>query len=154
MPNAASKPCSAPGGCAALVPAGVRYCRAHSQSTEAADRARRGSSTGRGYGSRWQKYRADFLLRFPLCGMGPSRPEPKLGADPRDPHSQCRRAGRITPAAVVDHIAGASNLGVAEASFAHHRMFWNVANHQALCTACHNAKTARGNQPLPLAAAS
>lgn len=80
----------------------------------AADR-RRGSSAARGYGARWQRYRISYLLRHPAC-------------------EQCRLEGRLVAAEVIDHIIP-------------HRgdesLMWDEANHQALCKACHDRKTAR-----------
>jgi 5-methylcytosine-specific restriction enzyme A len=70
----------------------------------------RPSSGARGYNVRWQKYREKFLARHPLCRF-------------------CKEAGRLTRATVVDHIRphrGDSGL------------FWDKANHQALCKACHD----------------
>jgi len=75
----------------------------------------RESSTARGYGSRWQRYREQFLAEHPLC-------------------LNCLSFGRYEPATVVDHIvpvAGARDPG-----------FWKKENHQGLCHACHNLKTA------------
>lgn len=69
------------------------------------------SSTQRGYGYKWQKYRANFLHSNPLCVF-------------------CMRLGVITAATVVDHKVphkGDQNL------------FWNSLNHQALCKKCHDS---------------
>lgn len=76
----------------------------------------RGSSTERGYGSRWRKARAAYLTKHPLCVM-------------------CEAQGRVTAATVVDHIVphrGDSAL------------FWDSANNwQALCAPCHNGHKQR-----------
>ena len=66
----------------------------------------------RGYGYRWQKARAGFL----------GRPENTLCV-------MCRRAGRLTPATVVDHI---------EPHRGDYKLFWSRDNWQALCAPCHN----------------
>jgi 5-methylcytosine-specific restriction protein A len=47
--------------------------------------AKRGTSSQRGYDARWRKLRAAFIAENPLCVF-------------------CQRDGRVTPAAVVDHI--------------------------------------------------
>ena len=47
---------------------------------------------------------------------------------------RCEQAGRVTASKVVDHIR--PHRGDLE-------LFWDPANHQALCKRCHDAKTAR-----------
>lgn len=47
-------------------------------------------------------------------------------------HPRCENCG--APATVVDHIVPHRQ---------DRRLFWDAANWQALCTRCHNAKTAR-----------
>jgi len=76
---------------------------------------RRGSAAVRGYDARWRRYAAAFLLRNPLCAT----------------HLE---SGRVVAAQVVDHKG--PHRGDAS-------LFWDRANHQALCVRCHNAKTAR-----------
>jgi 5-methylcytosine-specific restriction endonuclease McrA len=73
------------------------------------------SSTARGYGYEWQKYRAGYLRAHPLCVM-------------------CMADGRVTSATVVDHIT--PHRG-------NEHLFWDEANHQALCGPCHNGRKAR-----------
>lgn len=69
------------------------------------------SSTQRGYGYKWQKYREQFLFNNPLC-------------------SYCEGTGRITAATVVDHIKPhKGNM----------KLFWNPDNHQSLCASCHSS---------------
>ena len=75
----------------------------------------RESSTARGYGSKWQRYREHFLASHPLC-------------------RQCAQYRRTEPATVVDHVVPVKG--------SRDPMFWHHENHQALCHACHNAKTA------------
>jgi 5-methylcytosine-specific restriction endonuclease McrA len=77
--------------------------------------ATRGSSAQRGYGYRWQQYRAQFLREHPLC-------------------VECEAEGRHVPATVVDHIR--DHRG-------NHVLFWLPQNHRAVCKAHHDAKTAR-----------
>lgn len=74
-----------------------------------ADDDRRGSSASRGYGTRWQKARATFLMRHPLC--------------------VCHLAnGKVEPAGVVDHIVPHKG---------DQSLFWDSGNWQALCDDCH-----------------
>jgi 5-methylcytosine-specific restriction protein A len=61
----------------------------------------------------WQKVRAAHKAAHPLC-------------------AECRRQGRTTTATVVDHIQPVRLGGD----------FWAAANHQSLCTPCHQAKSA------------
>jgi len=71
----------------------------------------RESSAKRGYGSRWQKARADYLRKHPLC-------------------SQHEGLGQIVGAVVVDHITphkGDKSL------------FWDSSNWQPLCKHCHDS---------------
>lgn len=44
-----------------------RYCAAHKQQQQREQDARRGSAYSRGYGKRWQKYRAIYLIEHPYC---------------------------------------------------------------------------------------
>jgi 5-methylcytosine-specific restriction enzyme A len=78
---------------------------------------KRESATKRGYNTVWQREAKRYLARNPLCAV-------------------CRRAGKLTPAVCVDHIRPHRGNQV---------LFWDLANNvQGLCTACHAAKTARG----------
>lgn len=56
----------------------------HKPSKQANQGGKRGSSSQRGYGRRWEKFRLVFLAAHPLCEF-------------------CLPAGRVTPATVVDH---------------------------------------------------
>lgn len=77
----------------------------------------------RGYGGRWQKARAVFLDRNPLCIF-------------------CARNGRVEVANVVDHVIPHEG---------DQKLFWDRSNWQSLCKPCHdstkrlmeNDKTAR-----------
>lgn len=60
-----------------------------------------------------EKARLLFLRKHPLC-------------------AECLREKRLTPATVVDHIV--SHRG-------DERLFWDEANRQPLCKACHDKKT-------------
>jgi 5-methylcytosine-specific restriction protein A len=74
----------------------------------------RKSARERGYTRQWEKARRAYLSEHPLCVL-------------------CRQQGRITAATVVDHI---------EAHRGDEDKFWNEANWQSLCVACHARKTA------------
>jgi 5-methylcytosine-specific restriction endonuclease McrA len=71
----------------------------------------RRTSAQRGYNSKWQKYRAGYLLSHLYC-------------------VQCAKQGRRMLASVVDHIV--PHRGDQE-------KFWDKANHAALCANCHNS---------------
>lgn len=87
---------------------------ASKQERQRASDQRRGSSTARGYGYRWQRYRERFLKEHPLC-------------------IACEREGKIRLANEVDHIKPhRGNAG----------LFWDSRNHQSLCKPCHSRKTA------------
>jgi 5-methylcytosine-specific restriction enzyme A len=77
---------------------------------------RRGTSTQRGYGYRWQKQRAHYLREHPLC-------------------VECMRLGHTVPASVVDHI---------KPHRGDEALFNDESNWQSLCTMHHNIKTAKG----------
>lgn len=70
----------------------------------------RAGARKRGYDSRWEKARAGFLKRSPLCIM-------------------CEKGGRLTPATVVDHIVPHKG---------DQKLFWDRSNWQPLCVECHN----------------
>ncbi len=76
---------------------------------------RRTSSASRGYGSRWQKARATFLLSHPLCVDHEAR-------------------GLVVAATVVDHKIPHRN---------DQRLFWDKSNWQALCKQCHDSAKQR-----------
>lgn len=74
----------------------------------------RGTSAERGYGARWRAYALAYLRAHPLCALH-------------------YLAGRIVAATVVDHIVPhKGDLA----------LFWDPANHQALCASCHGRKSA------------
>jgi 5-methylcytosine-specific restriction endonuclease McrA len=76
---------------------------------------RRGSSTERGYGYKWQKAREAYLLKHPLCAM----------------HAEL---GRVVLASVVDHKDPHRGDMV---------KFWDSANWQSLCKDCHDGAKQR-----------
>lgn len=118
MPYAAPKNCLAP-GCGTKATDGGHYCDAHRKAKVKAKRRQaergRASASARGYGVRWRKARAAYLRSHQLC-------------------VRCRDEGRIASAVVVDHI---------EPHRGDMTKFWDQSNWQALCKACHDAKTAR-----------
>jgi len=112
MPYAPKRPCTYP-GCATLTDAG--RCDLHRRQEMREYNRQRGGSTAQGYGARWQRARAAYLQRHPLCVI-------------------CRAVGRIVAATEVDHKIphrGAPKL------------MWDEGNWQALCKLCHSRKTAR-----------
>lgn len=108
MPTRAGHPCQYP-GCPAIVTTGAT-CPAHRVGgrTDA-----RPSRSARGYDRRWQKIRAAYLARHPLCVA-------------------CQAAGRVTAATEVDHVRRLADGGTHD-----------ERNLQALCKSCHSRKTAR-----------
>ena len=126
MPPAIGKPCANP-GCSAIVTKGSR-CEEHRHKVASDeyrdDRRRRGTSAERGYGARWQHYRKDYLARNPLCVA-------------------CLTRNRITPATQIDHIRPRAIWP---------ELFWQSFNHQAICTRCHERKTAAERDGLIYAA--
>lgn len=93
--------------------------------------SQRGTSTERGYDSRWRKYRTWFLSQHPLCGQ-------RDASAIETADSRCQQSGRIKAATVVDHIVPVSGPNDPE--------FYAIANHQAMCDGCHNAKRQRESQ--------
>lgn len=112
MPTRPSRPCTEP-GCPVLVQGG--RCPAHLSAVRKKVDAQRGTSTERGYGTRWRKARATYLKRHPLCVL-------------------CEAERRITPATVVDHIIPHKGDSA---------LFWDTGNWQSLCKTHHDSKTAR-----------
>lgn len=104
-------------GCAALVNGRDSKCPQHMQQARREADARRGNSGERGYTSAWRKAREHFLRAHPLCMC-----------------DECRAAGLVVPATIVDHIV--PHRG-------DKRLFWDRTNWQALSKPCHDRKTAR-----------
>lgn len=107
---------------AALRPCGQPGCpalvrRGRCPKHERAREQARGTAHVRGYGRRWQRYRLSFLAANPLCVL-------------------CAHAGLVTAASVVDHI---------RAHRGDEALFWDPANHRALCKPCHDARTEEGD---------
>lgn len=111
MPYAPKRPCTYP-GCPELTDGG--RCEKHRKQNQKEIDARRGSSSARGYGARWQKLREIVLSRDKyLC-------------------QECKKLGRLALASDVDHIIPKSKGGIDE-----------MENLQSLCHRCHSSKTAR-----------
>ena len=66
MPLKPLSPCGYP-ACPAFAEVGERYCKAHKAKADKAEQDRRGTSTQRGYGARWQRLRLLVLARDPVC---------------------------------------------------------------------------------------
>jgi 5-methylcytosine-specific restriction enzyme A len=113
MPALAKRYCSQPGSRCSDFATKDGRCTAH-QRKDSDTRSHQAQAWHKLYGARWQRYRLVFLADHPLC-------------------VECEGQGAIEPATVVDHITP-------------HRgdvaLFWDGANHQPMCTACHNRKTA------------
>ena len=76
----------------------------------------RGGADARGYDARWRKARSLFLKQHPLCAF-------------------CQAEGKVVSATVVDHII--PHRG-------DQKLFWDQANWEPLCKACHDKKTGSG----------
>ena len=100
-------------------------CPRYPACTESHQYHPRASDVERGYGNaRWRKFRKGYLAQHPTCS---------------GVHSLCERHGRTTAATDVDHnipVVG----GQADPSF------W-TGPYNALCRACHMAKTRLEHAP-------
>ncbi len=88
------------------------YCDTHKNSVNGSQRQ---SASQRGYNYKWQRARAAYLKRNPLCVY-------------------CSKNGRVTAATVVDHVTPHRGDMI---------LFWQRSNWQALCKECHDRKTAQ-----------
>lgn len=115
MANAALKPCNYP-KCKALLVSGA-YCDQHKRQIDNNKDQRRGSSTARGYGYKWQQASKAFLKSHPLCQC-----------------DECKEGLiRLRASYVVDHkIPHCGNMS----------LFWDHDNWQAMSKPCHDKKTA------------
>ena len=111
MPWQPMRRCTEP-GCNKRVRSGK--CDEHRREAWREQDARRGHRRARGYSASWEKYRAQYLKRHPLC-------------------VECQKLGLYVPAKIVDHIIPIE--GEADV------LFWPASNHQSLCAACHGRKT-------------
>ena len=127
MPSAAPRPCTYP-GCGVLVRDGSGRCDKHKRVERQQLDERRGSAHERGYTSAWQRARAGFLAKHPLC-------------------KACEDVGRVEAANVVDHIVphrlkDAVDSGEESRIELARALFWDRDNWQPLCKPCHDRKTA------------
>lgn len=113
MPIRARTPCRA-AGCGELLTV-PGFCAVHEKQRRAESDARRGTAHERGYGRAWQKARAAYLSKHPLC-------------------SEHEKLSQVVAAEVVDHVV--PHRG-------DRKLFWDSSNWQALCKSCHDIKTAR-----------
>lgn len=112
-PFAPAHPCGFP-GCPILVDSGHRRCEMHRTQERKEIDQKRGSAAHRGYDARWRAARKCYLANHPLC-------------------VECEQLGLLAAASIVDHIVPHKGDP---------KLFWNESNWQALCTQCHNRKTA------------
>ena len=112
MPTEAKRPCRKP-MCPEYAEKGG-LCALHRRDVQKKQDGARGSAASRGYDYRWQQYTKQYRKRHPLCRL-------------------CAEADRITATQVVDHIVPHKG---------DKRLFWDPNNHQPLCKACHDRKTA------------
>ena len=112
MPDAALRPCSGDPRCSELTHGGP--CEKHRRSRRRASDQRRGGARARGYTARWEEYSRYRLAAHPLC-------------------VRCLAKGKTQAGQVTDHI---------EPHRGDERLFWSPDNHQTLCKACHDRKTA------------
>lgn len=110
MPTRPKKPCVI-SGCPALVEIGTAFCLNHKHLAQKAADKRRGSSTKRGYGNRWRRYRLSYLARNPLC-------------------VECRKQKKVEAATEVHHIVPLAKGGKHSPS-----------NLMPLCKPCHSRIT-------------
>lgn len=102
-------------------PARVAHGRARCPPCERRSERGRGSAATRGYDAEWRAYRKRYLAEHPLCVI-------------------CLEAGRTTAAAVVDHVLAHKGDS---------RLFWDPANHRAVCRPCHDARVDEGDFGRP-----
>lgn len=118
MPDRALRHCAADPRCPTLTTGGA--CPRHRRLRERA----RGSAVARGYDQSWADYSRRWLALHRWCG---ERADFRQHAE----HSACTRRGEQTRADVTDHIRPLRSGGAK----------FDPANHQSLCTPCHNRKT-------------
>lgn len=127
MPFAAPRPCTHP-GCSTLVRDGSGRCEKHKRVERQQLDERRGTAHERGYTSAWQKARAAYLKRHPLC-------------------AEHAKTHHVVAATVVDHkvphrLKAAMDGGDTDLIAKAKALFWDSENWQPLCKTCHDRKTA------------
>ena len=114
MAHKAPRPCRFP-GCPNTTISDDGYCKTHHSLANQKYKPNTQRTTYQHmYSTRWHKARVSFLRSNPLCTI-------------------CLSDGRTTPATVIDHITPHKG---------DYSLFWDENNWQALCTLCHNKKTA------------
>lgn len=113
MPIAPPKICGHP-GCALYATPSSAYCQQHRRAQRERDQARRNSypresRQSRGYDRQWERVRAVYLQRQPLC-------------------EDCIMGDRITPAVMVHHIESVEDRP---------ELRLHMSNLRALCRTCH-----------------
>ena len=110
MPRKPKRPCAYP-NCPELTEG--MYCDKHNkQVNKEYNKYKRDEESKRFYNSKaWRRLAALQIKREPLC-------------------AECLKAGRITPAAIADHIRPVREGG----------QKYDIDNLQSLCRACHNKK--------------
>ena len=117
MPNRPKKPCKGKyGTCPNLVDANKRYCSSCQPGEVKKEKARtrqydkqRGTTAQRGYDSRWNRVRALYIKRNPIC-------------------ENCINEGRTNKAEEVHHIIPIKQGGAK----------YSFDNLMSLCRTCHN----------------
>ena len=118
MPSAPRKVCLK-SGCGKLTTG--TYCEEHEAKRKQNKKVEikkydnsRGTAASRGYNYKWQQYSKQYRKDHPLCIM-------------------CEKEGKLSLAQCVDHIKAVSGPD--------DPLFWDVNNHQGLCTMHHSVKT-------------
>jgi len=114
VPTKLARPCAV-AGCPLLTENKERLCDVHLQQRQQQIDAQRGTSTERGYDTRWAKAKSIYISQHPLCVV-------------------CKSLGQIVPATTVDHIIP---------HHGNYDLMWNENNWQSLCTRHHSIKTAQ-----------
>ena len=126
MPTRPPRLCLTP-GCGEIASSGRFRCPAclEKQQEDAQKNDRlRGTAAQRGYGYKWQRFRARWIKKHPIC---------------EDPYGW--HPGEVREVSDIDHIIPhKGNM----------KLFWDKSNLQGLCSECHKRKTAleqRGTLP-------
>ena len=113
MPTRPARPCRNR-ACSSLTLDPSGYCSTHKKQQQRQIDANRGTSTERGYNTRWTHARKMYLAAHPLCVI-------------------CLVQGKVVAAQVVDHII--PHRG-------DYALMWSESNWQSLCAFHHGQKTA------------
>ena len=114
MPRSPKKPCRFP-GCPKLTDGS--YCPEHQKAVNKRyNKYERDPECNKRYGSEWQKIRAAYIRRHPLC-------------------EECLKHGRLTPVQEVHHVVPLADGGTND-----------FDNLMSLCKSCHSSISARIGQ--------